>query len=110
MSLSRLEFYVPVTVNNHRKLKEVLDRKGIRLICVQYPMRNVEQLKKIFGKDEDVIFVDNESVFKEAVKRSGYKEYFKDMFAGDFGHCTQKGNRLLAQNIAHVILKEVFNR
>jgi hypothetical protein len=32
------------------------------------------------------------------------------MFAGDFGHCTVKGNTLLAQNIADVILREVFNK
>jgi tetratricopeptide (TPR) repeat protein len=99
-----------VTVNNYCKLKEILDRKGIKLVCVQYPMRNVEPLKRIFEKDEGVIFVDNEHVFKEAVKKAGYKEYFKDMFAGDFGHCTQKGNELLAQNIADVILREVFNK
>jgi tetratricopeptide (TPR) repeat protein len=99
-----------VTVNNYRKLKEILDRKGIKLVCVQYPMRNVEPLKRIFEKGEGVIFVDNEQVFKEAVKKAGYKEYFKDMFAGDFGHCTQKGNELLAQNIADVILKDVFKK
>jgi tetratricopeptide (TPR) repeat protein len=99
-----------VTVNNYRKLKNILDRKGIKLVCVQYPVRNVEPLKRIFGNDEGVIFVDNERVFKEAVKRSDYKEYFRDMFAGDFGHCTQKGNELLAQNIADVILKEVFDK
>jgi tetratricopeptide (TPR) repeat protein len=99
-----------VTVNHYRKLKEILDKKGIKLVCMQYPMRSVEPLKKIFGKDEGVIFVDNESIFREAVKRSGYKEYFQDMFAGDFGHCTQKGNELLAQNIADVILREVFNK
>ena len=99
-----------VTVSSYRKLKEILDRKGIILVCVQYPVRNVAPLKKIFEKDRGVIFVDNEQVFKEAVKRSGFKEYFTDIFAGDFGHCTQKGNELLAQNIADVILKEVFNR
>jgi len=32
------------------------------------------------------------------------------MFGGDFGHCTPKGNRLLATNIADVILKEVFHK
>jgi Tfp pilus assembly protein PilF len=99
-----------VAVNNYRKLKKILDRKGIQLVCVQYPMRNVEMLKRIFGEDEGVIFVDNEQVFKKAVRPSGYKEYFTDMFAGDFGHCTQKGNELLAQNIADVILSEVFNK
>ena len=107
---ARSENYVAVTVSNHRKLKEILDRKGIKLVCVQYPVRNVDPLKSIFENDKGVIFVDNERVFKEAVKRSGYKEYFRDMFGGDFGHCTQKGNELLAQNIADVILKEVFNK
>jgi tetratricopeptide (TPR) repeat protein len=106
----RFKYYAPVTVNNYRKLKEILDRKGIKLVCMQYPLRGVGPLKRIFRKDDGVIFVDNERVFKEAVKRSGYKEYFRDMFGDDFGHCTQKGNELLAQNIADVILKEVFSR
>jgi tetratricopeptide (TPR) repeat protein len=102
--------YVSVTINSYRKLKEILDKNGIRLVCVQYPMRSVKQLKNIFEKDESVIFVDNESVFEEALKQSSGKEYFVDMFGGDFGHCTEKGNRLLAENIANVILKKVFNK
>ena len=106
----RSEYYAPVTVNNYCKLKEILDKKGIKLVCAQYPVRNVGPLKRIFEKDKGVIFVDNERLFKEAVKRSSYKEYFIDMFGGDFGHCTPKGNMLLAQNIADVILREVFNK
>ena len=80
------------------------------MVCVQYPMRDVEPLRKIFEKNEGVLFVDNEGIFKKALKKVSYKEYFIDMFAGDFGHCTQEGNRLLARNIADVILKEVFDR
>jgi tetratricopeptide (TPR) repeat protein len=99
-----------LTVSNYRKLKEILDGKGIKLVCVQYPVRNVAPLKRIFEKDKGVIFVDNERVFKEALRKGSYKEYFRDMFAGDFGHCTVKGNTLLAQNIADVILREVFNK
>jgi tetratricopeptide (TPR) repeat protein len=38
----RLEERNPVTAHNYRKLKEILDKKGIRLVCVQYPMRNIE--------------------------------------------------------------------
>lgn len=53
--------------------------------------------------------MDNEAIFKKAIFRDGYKEYFRDMFAGDFGHCTVKGNNLLAKNIADVILKELFS-
>jgi len=105
----RLRSYNPGTVHNYRKLKNILDKKGIKLVCVEYPSRNVDPLKKIFGKTKGVIFVDNERIFKAAVKKAGFKEYFKDMFGGDFGHCTQKGNKLLAENIADAILREEFH-
>jgi len=78
---------------------------------VQYPMHSVASLKKIFqGVEQGIIFVDNEKIFKEAVRKSRYNEYFRDMFGGDFGHCTVKGNRLLAENIANVIIKEIFGK
>ena len=104
--------YGSIAVDNYHKLKEILDKRRIKRVCVQYPMRDVEPLKKIFWKNKGVIFVDNESVFKEALKKGGYKykEYFRDMFAGDFGHFAQKSKKLLTQNIADVILREVFNR
>jgi len=97
-----------ITVNNYYRLKETLDEKGIRLVCVQYPMRSIEPLKKVFDGMEGVIFVDNSEIFRTAVKRDGYKDYFIDMFGGDFGHCTPKGNGLLAGNIANSILVEAF--
>ena len=110
-NMARLEYYIPVTVNNYRKLKVILGKRGIRLVCVQYPMRNIEPLKKIFGDNaRGVIFTDNEKPFKDVVKQGGARRYFRDMFGGDFGHCTDKGNRLLAQNIADVIFSEVFNK
>ncbi len=73
-------------------------------------MRSVETLEKIFAGEPRVLFVDNERLFKEAVTQASYREYFTDMFGGDFGHCTEKGNRLLAENIASTILKEVFGK
>ena len=104
----RLEYCNLSTIDNYRKLKTILDKRKIRLVCAQYPMRNLEPLKKIFKEDTGIIFVDNESIFKEVVEKASYAEYFWDMFGGDFGHCTEKGNRLLAQNIADVILNEIF--
>jgi len=108
--IMRRKSYHITTINNYRKLKQILDRKKIRLVCVQYPVRSIELLKGILGGQEDTIFVDNEKVFKDAIRKEGCKEYFVDLFAGDFGHCTPKGNRLLAENIANVILKEVFGK
>jgi len=106
----RLENYSLLTVRNYQRIKEFLDRKGVKLVCVQYPMRSIEPLKRIFEGQSGVIFVDNERIFKEAVKRDRFKAYFMDMFGGDFGHCTRKGNRLLAENIVNTILREYFHK
>jgi len=106
----RSEYYDPVTRQNYQRLKEIATQRRIRLVCAQYPMRNIEPLKKMFDYTEGIIFVDNEGVFREALKTSGYEEYFSDMLGGDFGHCTKKGNKLLAANIADIILKECFGK
>jgi len=103
-------FYNPIIINNYRRFKQILNRRKTGWICVQYPICSIEPLKKIFEGEEGIFFVDNEEIFKSAVLREGYKKYFRDIFAGDFGHCTEKGNRLLAENIADVILKEVFKK
>ena len=99
-----------LTVNNYYKIKDILNEKKIKLVVVQYPLRSLKRLRKIFKDNgEGIVFVDNESIFKDAVRHEGYSAYFRDKFAGDFGHCTKKGNRLLAKNIANVIIKEIFH-
>ncbi|MDP3041331.1 MAG: hypothetical protein Q8N62_01155 [Candidatus Omnitrophota bacterium] len=103
-------YYNPTTRSNYLKIREILNERGIKLVCVQYPVRSIWSLKKIFEGQDEVIFVDNEMIFKDVLKKGYYREYFTDMFGGDFGHCTLKGNRLLAENIARSILKESFNR
>jgi len=108
---SRLSHYSSMTIDNYHKLERILDKRGIAYVCVQYPMRNLEPLRKIFqGNDKGIIFIDNEKIFKDVVAKYGYQNYFNDKFGGDFGHCTKKGNRLLAKNIANVIIKEVFHK
>ena len=102
------EYYMPATRRNYQRLKEVLLQRGIKLVCVQYPVLNVESLKKLFDSPDGIIFVDNERLFKEAIRQASYDEYFTDIYGGVFGHKTPKGNRLLAENIASVILKECF--
>ena len=54
--------------------------------------------------DPKVIFVDNEGVFKEALRTSLYSDIFWDNFGGDFGHYTKRGEEILAGNIANAIL------
>jgi hypothetical protein len=100
----------PVTAKNYLDLKDILDKRRTKLVCVQYPFRNIELLKRIFNKEGGVIFVDNQAIFKKALQVSSRSEYFIDFYAGDFGHCASKGNRLIAENIANVLLKEYFKK
>jgi len=72
-------------------------------------MRSLEHLQRMFPDKSGIIFIDNDELFKEKVSREGYGRYFKDNIAGDFGHCTPLGDRLLAENIAGAILREIFS-
>ena len=104
----RSSYYNPATARNYQHLRRIISGRNIQLVCVQYPMRSLDNLKRIFPDNDDIVFVDNEKIFKKAVRIDGYNKYFEDVFAGDFGHCTRRGNRLLAENIADIILSEVF--
>ena len=102
-------YYNGVTLKNYRRLKGMLDARGAKLVCVQYPMRDVAMLRALFEPEDrkDILFVDNGAPFKKIVKKGGPKDYFMDMFGGDFGHCTPKGDWLLAGNIAAVIFQSM---
>lgn len=100
--------YNPITYNSYQQLREIADRHGIQLIAVQYPIRSILPLERMLAEHDDIIFVDNEAVFKDALSRSEYDAIFKDKFAGDFGHCTAEGNRLLADNIVTMLIDEYF--
>ena len=97
----------PAVRDNYTKIKRILDCNNIGLIAVQYPVRNVELLKQILDGYEGVVFIDNENSFKQAVLKNGYDHYFLDMAGGDFGHCIPSGNRLIAENVAQAIFREI---
>lgn len=99
--------YIPSVQDNFRKIYEKVNKKGIRLVAVQYPIVSVEQLKSIFKGDEDIIFVSNEENFKEALKTYDYYELFKDKDRVAFGHANEKGNGLIAENVANAVLKSL---
>ena len=90
---------------NFNRLRNIAVDNAIVLVAVQYPMRKLDSLKNMFSEPGRIIFVDNEAVFREALKKGRYEDYFIDRFAGDFGHCTAAGNQLLARNIASAIAR-----
>jgi len=84
------------------------DRRGVPMVAVQYPVRSLSQLEAIFAGIEAPHFVDNEATFRDALAKHAYEEVFWDNCYGDFGHCTRMGNRMLAENVADVILEEIY--
>ncbi|MBN2482948.1 MAG: tetratricopeptide repeat protein [Candidatus Omnitrophica bacterium] len=98
--------YDPVTRDNFLKIYDIVRSKDIQLVCVQYPTRSIEVIRRIFQGKPEIIFVDNEKIFLDAIKEQGYASLFSDAFAGGFGHCTKKGNYVLASNVARAIFEE----
>jgi len=100
--------FLDTTKYHYHQLYNELSKRGVKYIAMVYPTVSVNEFKNIiFNENEDVIFVSNEENFKEALETGKYEDYFVDKFAGNFGHCTLKGNKLIAENVAEVILKEL---
>lgn len=99
----RVRMMLPGTQENYRQTYQYLHERGIPLIAVQYPRRDPGLLEAILGERPDVVIVDNQADFDAAVARDGYEAYFVNNFAGDFGHGTAAGNRLLAENVAEAV-------
>ncbi|MDP2652901.1 MAG: tetratricopeptide repeat protein [Candidatus Omnitrophota bacterium] len=103
----RIENYSDATVGNYNAIAQIVLSRGIKLVCVQYPLRDVDPLRKMLSGKSPIVFVENKANFEEALDGTPYATYFSDMFAGDFGHGTRAGNRLIAENVAGAIVKEV---
>ncbi|MFH1849293.1 MAG: SGNH/GDSL hydrolase family protein [archaeon] len=93
-----------ITAYHYRMLHQILNERGIRYVAMQYPTLSVDPVRRILD-DEDVMLVSNEANFNSALINCSYDDLFIDRFAGTFGHATTEGNRLIAENLAGVILK-----
>jgi len=102
------EHILPVSRDSYRRLHEILQRSGVEFVAMQYPLRSVRKLKFLLDNAEDPIYVDNERLFREAIEKSSYDELFIDRFAGDFGHCSDRGNRLIVDNLIATVFEPSF--
>jgi tetratricopeptide (TPR) repeat protein len=100
----RMDQYLPVTVHNYNRIVDAVRASGARMVVMQYPVRRLEPLRAIFSADSGIVFVENRTSFISALAKEGFARYFSDNFAGDFGHCTAHGNRLIARNLAGILL------
>jgi len=87
------------TRENFLKFKEITDAHKIQLVVMQYPRRNISILKVLFKEHKDIIFVENRGNIEEAINESSYDFVFNDRFAGDFGHLSTEGNKLIVKNL-----------
>lgn len=97
-----------VTRANFAKIRQLLASQGIAFVAMQYPLRSVETLRFLLGEASDAIYVDNDALFRAAIEREGYDALFIDRVAGDFGHGTERGNRLIAENLIATVFEPLF--
>lgn len=118
------------TAHNYRAIHTKLRQAGVRWVAMAYPMTNVDALRNIFSNEplqkyprfydalqkpvppltiqpryRDIVFVENRTNFDEALRSRGSKAIFTDFFGTSFGHTTDLGHRLIAENLAPVIKK-----
>jgi lysophospholipase L1-like esterase len=107
-SLSFNRKNISMTKYHYQYTYNLLKENNIKFVVMQYPRREIEEFKNFFTEEQqkDIIFVENKENFKEALENASYDDLFVDRFASDFGHCTIKGNRLIAENVADAIVKE----
>ena len=75
---------------------------------MQYPTRSIKPLQEFLKNEsyyDKIIFVSNEDNFKKAIMDKSFGEIFVDRFAGDFGHCTDFGNTMIAENVVKSLEK-----
>ncbi|MBT3194448.1 MAG: hypothetical protein HN341_18025 [Verrucomicrobia bacterium] len=96
----------PATQDNFGRLCTIAHQRHIPVVFVQYPARAADDLKAMVSPVAcgRIGYVSNEEPFRSIVLEGRQEEVFSDMFAGDFGHCTDLGNSMLASNIATVVL------
>jgi len=108
----RLNFPSKKTSKLYRAIIKKLVDNNIKVICMQYPVRSIKPLQNIL-KDTDyydkITFISNEKTFKQVLKEKSFGVIFIDQFAGDFGHCTEYGNTLIAENVAKTLIDLITN-
>jgi tetratricopeptide (TPR) repeat protein len=102
---------IEYTKFHYQKIYNITKERGIKLVVMQYPTRDIEDFKDYFNEEQqkDIIFIENKDNFEKALEKYGYDKIFFDKFAWsigyNFGHCTERGNKLIAENVANIILE-----
>lgn len=97
------------TVRNYQRFYEILRQRNICWLAMGYPIRELSEAINTVAAEADPNYfftLSNKEIFQDALKKSKYEDLFTDRFAGDFGHLTMDGARLIAEN-AYAKVKEL---
>ena len=95
------------TRHNYTRVVEAARTRGTPVIAMQYPLLSVEGLRKLLDYRDDVTYLENRKNFETALLEASYRELFTDSFAGSFGHLTERGNSLVAENLASTLAEMI---
>jgi hypothetical protein len=94
---------ISVTGTHYKKIWKELKKKDILYIAMQYPLSDPKIISEYFKNDSSPTIVNNKENFERYLLDHEYEEIFVDRFAGDFGHTTRIGNRLIAKNLVETV-------
>jgi hypothetical protein len=97
---------------HYNKLAQILAKNNITYIAMSYPTLDVNRTKSLFENHEGIFFIENKQNFENFLKNGSYDSLFIDyfgqfrnpVFKGNYGHTTNLGNKLIAQNVANTII------
>ncbi|MBI3505063.1 MAG: hypothetical protein HY059_09495 [Proteobacteria bacterium] len=95
-----------VTAENYGRLRALLAERRTPLVAVQYPLEDAGELSRLLGGGAGARVVDNAPGFRAALARGRYEDLFVDRFGGRWGHCTEAGNRIIAENVYAALRSE----
>lgn len=90
-------------LSNYKKLAIICKQKDIKLIIMSYPTLPVFPYKILFKDFDNIAYVNNQEIFEKELNKKPYFDIFKDSFAGNFGHCTEFGNKLISNNLTDTL-------
>jgi len=93
----------PKTIRNLNDMVSLATDQGIEFGFVQYALRKTDILRNVI--EGDVFYISNYEIFSDLLKQYKFVDLFYDDFAGDFGHATPFGNKIIADNVARQLLK-----
>ena len=119
---------------NMKKIYAYLRKQNVDVIFMQYPLANIDILKYVlsvekmemanynkyrdavierwkppsFRLDKNIKFLENKDNFKAALRRHSFDELFIDRFAIIFGHTSNLGHELIADNVMGYLEKNAI--